>query len=71
MTLSKTLTYDVCSEDLTDATSVHVECTKIDIVFEKVVEHIDTENKQYPTCKGMVKGRIPADLQDLCNMAMT
>ena len=63
VTLSKALTCDVCGEDLTDVPCVHVERrTKIDIVFEKVVEHVDAEIKQCPTCEATVKGRFPADL---------
>jgi transposase len=34
--------------------------TKIAIVFEKVVEHVDAEIKQCPTCKATVKGKFPA-----------
>ncbi len=63
VTLSKALTCDVCGEDLTDVPCSHVERrTKIDIVFEKVVEHVDAEIKQCPTCEATVKGRFPADL---------
>ena len=36
--------------------------TKIDIVFEKVVEHIDAEIKQCPNCEATVKGRFPDDM---------
>jgi transposase len=63
VTLSKVETCDVCGEDLTGVPCVHVERrTKIDIVFEKVVEHVDAEIKQCPTCDATVKGRFPADL---------
>jgi len=63
VTLSKALTCDVCGEDLTDVPCSHVERrTKIDIVFEKVVEHVDAEIKQCPTCEATVTGRFPADL---------
>lgn len=63
VTLSKALTCDVCGEDLTGVPCSHVERrTKIDIVFEKVVEHVDAEIKQCPTCEATVKGRFPADL---------
>ena len=54
---------DVCTEDLTDTPCTHHERrTKIDIIFEKVVEHVDAEIKQCPACKVMVKGQFPADL---------
>jgi transposase-like protein len=32
-------------------------------VFEKVVEHVDAEIKQCPTCHATSKGRFPADMQ--------
>jgi transposase len=54
---------DICAEDLTDAPCTHLERrTKIDIVFEKVVEHVDAEVKQCPACKATVKGKFPADM---------
>ncbi len=53
----------VCGEDLTATGCTHYERrTKIDIVFEKVVEHIDAEVKQCPSCETTVKGRFPADM---------
>jgi transposase len=36
--------------------------TKIDIVFEKVIEHIDAEIKQCPNCKSTTKGSFPLDM---------
>ncbi len=33
--------------------------TKIDIVFEKVVEYINAEVKQCPNCEATVKGAFP------------
>jgi len=63
VTLSKVETCDICGEDLTGVPCAHVERrTKIDIVFEKVVEHVDAEIKQCPTCEATVKGLFPADL---------
>jgi len=63
VTLSKVETCDVCGEDLTGVPCTHAERrTKIDIVFEKVVEHVDAEIKQCPTCDTTVKGLFPADL---------
>lgn len=53
----------VCGEPLTDIPCTHHERrTKIDIVFEKVIEHVDVEVKTCPRCKAVVKGRFPADL---------
>ena len=63
VTLSKARTCEVCGEDLTGTPSIkHERRTKIDIVFEKVVEHMDAEVKQCPTCHSTVKGQFPADL---------
>jgi len=54
---------DICAEDLTDVLCTHHERrTKIDIVFEKVVEHVDAEVKQCPACEATVKGKFPADM---------
>jgi transposase len=54
---------DICAEDLTDVPCTHHERrTKIDIVFEKVVEHVDAEVKQCPACKATVKGKFPTDM---------
>lgn len=64
VTLSKVSLCDVCAEDLADVPCTHLERrTKIDIIFEKVVEHVDAEVKQCPTCKATVKGQFPADMQ--------
>ncbi len=61
VTLSTVQTCAVCGEDLTGVPCTHHERrTKIDIVFEKVVEHVDAEIKQCPTCTATVKGRFPA-----------
>ncbi len=67
VTLSKVQTCDVCGEDLTGVPCSRVERrTQNDIVFEKVVEHVDAEIKQCPTCEATVKGRFPAsDTQHL------
>jgi len=54
---------DVCGEELTDTPCDHHERrTKIDIVFEKVVEHVDAEVKHCPSCHSTVKGRFPSDM---------
>jgi len=53
----------VCGEDLTETPSLQVERrTRIDIVFEKTVEHVDAEVKQCPTCAATVKGQFPAGM---------
>jgi transposase len=56
-------TCDVCGEDLTGTECCrHERRTKIDIVFEKVVEHVDAEIKTCPSCSAEVKGTFPADM---------
>lgn len=63
MTLSFALLCEVCGKDLTDIPCQHFERrTKIDIVFEKVVEHVDAQVKQCPSCKTIVKGTFPSDM---------
>ena len=54
---------DVCGEVLSRVPCSHHERrTKIDIVFEKVVEHVDAEVKQCPSCDSTIKGRFPSDM---------
>ena len=54
---------DVCGEELTDIPCQHIERrTKIDLVFEKTVEHVDVEVKQCPRCESTVKGAFPEDM---------
>lgn len=63
VTISTVNFCDVCAEDLTHIPCTHHERrTKIDIVFEKVIEHVDAEIKQCPTCKATVKGQFPVDM---------
>lgn len=55
---------DVCGEDLS-----HIDCdhydrrTKIDIVFEKVVEHVDSEVKECPVCDSTITGTFPENMK--------
>jgi transposase len=54
---------DVCAEPLAEIPCSHHERrTKIDIVFEKVVQHVDAEVKHCPSCDATVKGRFPSDM---------
>jgi hypothetical protein len=63
ITLSKVDTCDVCGESLINTPCLHIERrTKIDIVFEKVVERVDAEVKQCPTCDATTKGQFPVDM---------
>ena len=53
----------VCGESLTTVACQHHERrTKIDIIFEKVVEHVDAEVKSCPTCHSTNKGLFPSDM---------
>ncbi len=52
-----------CGEDLSEAPCQgHERRTRIDILFEKVVSHVDAEIKQCPHCQAQSKGRFPADM---------
>lgn len=63
VTLAEVERCDVCGEDLNGTPCVrHERRTKIDVVFEKVVEHVDAEVKHCPRCDAMVKGRFPSDM---------
>src|SRR5262249_12672064 len=52
-----------CGEDLSQ---IECECTerrtRIDIVFEKTVEHMDAEVKKCPTCQAITKGQFPDEI---------
>lgn len=63
VTLSGVQQCDICGEDLSGTPCIHHERrTKIDIVFEKVIEHVDAEVKHCPSCDATVKGRFPSDM---------
>jgi len=52
-----------CGEDLSDTPCQgHERRTRIDIIFEKVVSHVDAQIKQCPGCQSQTKGRFPADM---------
>ena len=52
-----------CGEDLRNTPCQGVERrTRIDIVFEKVVSHVDAEIKQCPQCQAKTKGAFPAEM---------
>jgi len=62
VTIAQVLTCDVCAQDLSDVSCIdHERRTKIDIVFEKVVDHVDAEIKCCPACHATVKGLFPSD----------
>jgi transposase len=53
---------DNCDEDLDNVATSDIEKrTKIDIVFEKQVTHVEGEIKSCPTCHSVTKGKFPAD----------
>ena len=63
VTIARVTQCDVCGQDLTDSKCEHVERrTKIDIVFEAVVEHVDAEIKYCDNCDTTVKGKFPSDM---------
>ena len=52
-----------CGEVLDDTPAIEYERrTKIDIIFEKVVSHVDAEIKVCPRCNMQNKGRFPQDM---------
>jgi hypothetical protein len=54
---------DICGNDLSQASCEHIERrTKIDIIFEKTVEHVDVEVKHCQDCNATVKGKFPNDM---------
>ena len=63
VSLSTVTTCDICGAPLDETPyHEHERRTKIDIVFEKVVEHVDAEIKQCPNCDATVKGVFPKDM---------
>lgn len=62
-TTAKVTTCNVCGVALDNSPCEgHERRTRIDIVFEKVVEHIDAEIKNCPNCEATVKGDFPDDM---------
>ena len=63
VSISKVRICEICGEDLGDTPCTkHERRTKIDIVFEKVIEHVDAEIKLCTTCDSLVKGKFPTDM---------
>jgi transposase len=63
VTIAKVAYCNICGQDLTKVPCQHIERrTKIDIVFEKVIEHIDAEVKSCDNCGSTVKGKFPSDM---------
>ncbi len=62
--VAKVTDCEFCGESLDDVPSEEYERrTKIDIIFEKVVSHVDAEIKVCPQCKMQNKGRFPEDMK--------
>jgi transposase len=62
-TVAKVINCHICGQDLTKSPCQgHERRTKIDIIFEKVVEHTDAEIKYCSNCEVTVKGKFPAEL---------
>ena len=52
-----------CGEDLSGIPCQgHERRTRIDIIFEKVVSHVDAEIKACPQCQSQTKGELPVDM---------
>lgn len=63
ITIAKVTKCDICGQDLRSTLCQHTERrTKIDIVFEKVIEHVDAEVKHCKSCDSTVKGKFPSDM---------
>jgi len=61
--VAKVTECECCGEALDDIPASGDERrTKIDIIFEKVVSHVDAEIKVCPQCDTQNKGRFPADM---------
>jgi len=62
VTISQVFTCNVCAQDLSGVPCIdHERRTKIDIVFEKVIDHVDAEVKRCPACNATIKGLFPSD----------
>ena len=63
ITVSEVSQCDICGDSLESLDCSCIERrTKIDIYFEKVVQHVDAEVKDCPSCGATVKGCFPDDM---------
>lgn len=61
--VTKVMDCQFCGEALDDTPACeHERRTKIDIIFEKVVSHVDAEIKVCPRCNMQNKGRFPEEM---------
>ena len=64
MIVSKVVKCDVCGKDLSKVPSHQCERrTKIDVIFEKVIEHVEAQIKLCPACESTSKGKFPPDMK--------
>jgi len=64
VTISSVTACQYCGESLCDEVCVTLERrTKIDIVFEKRITHVDAEIKTCPSCHQQTKGAHPEDMK--------
>ena len=62
-TVVRVLRCSACGENLSQiSVTDHERRTRIDIVFEKRVEHVDAEIKRCPCCEHVNKGQFPSDM---------
>lgn len=63
ITIAEVNECDTCGQDLKKTACIgHERRTKIDIIFEKVVEHVDAEIKHCDLCDSVMKGDFPSDM---------
>ena len=61
--IAKVTVCGCCAQDLSAVEChTHERRTKIDIAFEKVVQHVDAEIKECPRCHESTKGVFPSDM---------
>lgn len=54
---------DRCGRNLENIpSSGHERRTKIDIIFQKVIEHLDAQIKKCPDCNAIIKAKFPSDM---------
>jgi predicted nucleic acid binding AN1-type Zn finger protein len=62
VTIIPVTTCSTCGQDLTELPcQEHERRTRIDLLFEKVVSHVDAEIKTGPRCQAQTKGTFPPD----------
>ena len=63
VTISLVKNCSTCGEDLSQLEAIEIQRrTKIDIIFEKVIEHVDAQIKTCPVCQNKTIGQFPGDM---------